>query len=234
MRDKQTLFLQLRVASKQNFHMAQKIAVIDYGMGNLRSVSKAIEHVADGAEVRVTDDPKYIANADRVVFPGQGAARDCMAAIGEHKLNQAVLDAAAKKPFLGICMGLQVLLSSSEENGGTGLLGLFSGKVKRFSASMPGDNRMSLKVPHMGWSQVDHIQDAHPLWTDIADKSRFYFVHSYRVVADDPSLIAATTDYGVRFASAIGRDNVFATQFHPEKSADAGIQLLKNFVRWKP
>ena len=211
--------------------MAQKIAVIDYGMGNLRSVSKAIEHVADDAEVRTTDDPKYIAAADRVVFPGQGAARDCMAAIGEHHLNQAILAAAASKPFLGICMGLQVLMRHSEENGGTGLLGLFGGEVKRFDGLAMGDNGLPLKIPHMGWSPV-HQQVAHPLWEGIADESRFYFVHSYRVVPEDVSVIAATTDYGVRFTSAIARDNLFATQFHPEKSADTGLQLLHNFVNW--
>ncbi len=211
--------------------MAQKIAVIDYGMGNLRSVSKAVEHVAGDAEVRVTDDPRYIADADRVVFPGQGAARDCMVAIGEHHLNQAVLRAADSKPFLGICMGLQVLMRHSEENGGTALLGLYAGEVRRFEGLAAGDNGLPLKIPHMGWSPVHQVTE-HPLWADIPDDSRFYFVHSYRVVPEDVSLIAATTDYGVRFTSAIARDNLFATQFHPEKSADMGLQLLKNFVNW--
>ncbi len=212
--------------------MAQKIAVIDYGMGNLRSVSKAIEHVADDAEVRTTDDPRYIAAADRVVFPGQGAARDCMAAIGEHHLNQAILQAAASKPFLGICMGLQVLMQHSDENGGTDLLGLFAGEVRRFDGLAMGDNGLPLKIPHMGWSQVRQVKP-HPLWEGIADQSRFYFVHSYRVVPEDVSAIAATTDYGVRFTSAIARENLFATQFHPEKSADVGLRLLHNFVNWK-
>jgi len=212
--------------------VGQKIAVIDYGMGNLRSVSKAVEHVAGAAEVRVTDDPAYIAAADRVVFPGQGAARDCMAAISEHHLNQAVLKAAASKPFLGICMGLQVLMRHSEENGGTGLLGVFAGEVRRFQGLPVGDNGLPLKIPHMGWSPVHQVA-AHPLWEGIADESRFYFVHSYRVVPEDVSLIAATTDYGVRFASAIAHENLFATQFHPEKSADVGLQLLKNFVNWQ-
>lgn len=213
--------------------MSQRIAVIDYGMGNLRSVAKAIEHVAGGAEVRVTDDHQYIAAADRVVFPGQGAARDCMAAIGEHHLNKAVLDASRNKPFLGICMGLQVLMQHSEENGGTDLLGLFQGRVRRFDGTARGENGLPLKIPHMGWSCVDQ-QSAHPLWDGIVDGSRFYFVHSYRVVPEDPSLVVATTDYGVRFASAIGRENLFACQFHPEKSADAGLRLLQNFVNWKP
>ena len=211
--------------------MAQKIAVIDYGMGNLRSVSKAVEHVAGNAEVRVTDDPAYIAAADRVVFPGQGAARDCMAAIGEHNLNRAVLHAAASKPFLGICMGLQVLMRHSEENGGTRLLGLFAGDVRRFAGLPLGDNGLPLKIPHMGWSPVHQVV-THPLWDGIADRTRFYFVHSYRVVPEDVSLIAGTTDYGVRFTAAIAQDNLFATQFHPEKSADAGLRLLENFVNW--
>ena len=211
--------------------MAQKIAVIDYGMGNLRSVSKAIEHVAENAEVRATDDPGYIAAADRVVFPGQGAARDCMAAIGDHHLNQAILQAAASKPFLGICMGLQVLMRHSEENAGTDLLGLFDGEVRRFDGLAVGDNGLPLKIPHMGWSPVRQVR-VHPVWAGIADDSRFYFVHSYRVVPEDVSLIAATTDYGVRFTAAIARDNLFATQFHPEKSADVGLKLLENFVNW--
>ena len=211
--------------------MAQKIAVIDYGMGNLRSVSKAVEHVAGDAEVRVTDDPGFIAAADRVVFPGQGAARDCMAAISEHHLNRAILQAAESKPFLGICMGLQVLMGYSYENDGTELLGLFDGRVKRFGGLAMGDNGLPLKIPHMGWSPVRQVM-AHPLWQGIDDQSRFYFVHSYRVVPEDISLIAATTDYGVRFTAAIARDNLFATQFHPEKSADVGLQLLSNFVKW--
>jgi glutamine amidotransferase len=211
--------------------VAQRIAVIDYGMGNLRSVVKAIEHVADDASVRATDDPVFIARADRVVFPGQGAARDCMAAIGDHHLNQAILGAAAEKPFLGICMGLQVLMVHSEENDGTDLLGLFAGDVRRFDGLAQGDNGLPLKIPHMGWSPVHQVLP-HPLWEGIADQTRFYFVHSYRVVPEDVTLIAATTDYGVRFTSAIARDNLFATQFHPEKSADAGLRLLENFVNW--
>lgn len=212
--------------------MSQQIAVIDYGMGNLRSVAKAVEHVADGARVDITDDPATIAAADRVVFPGQGAARDCMAAIGEHHVRQAVLEAAESKPFLGICMGLQVLMQHSEENGGTDLLGLFVGEVRRFDGTAMGDSGLPLKIPHMGWSQVRQMRP-HPLWDGIDDGARFYFVHSYRVVPDDVSLIAGTCDYGVRFTAAIGRDNLFATQFHPEKSADVGLRLLQNFVQWQ-
>ena len=213
--------------------MAQRIAVIDYGMGNLRSVSKAVAHVAPDAEVRVTDDHAYIKAADRVVFPGQGAARDCMLAISDHHLNRAILEAAASKPFLGICMGLQVLLTRSEENDGTDLLGLYPGQVKRFDGTAMGDNGLPLKIPHMGWSPVRQVQ-AHPLWAGIEDDARFYFVHSYRVIPEDVSLIAATTDYGVRYASALAHENLFATQFHPEKSAADGLRLLRNFVDWKP
>ena len=160
--------------------MAQRIAVIDYGMGNLHSVAKAAENVMEpGDEVRVTDDPAYIQNADRVVFPGQGAARDCMAAINQHHVRQAVLDAAASKPFLGICMGLQVLMESSEENGGTDLLGLFPGRV-RFFGLQHESGGLALKIPHMGWNRV-HQAHEHPLWVDIPQGSRFYFVHSYYV-----------------------------------------------------
>ncbi len=211
--------------------MSRTIAVIDYGMGNLRSVSKAVEHVADaGDRVVVTDDPALIQAADRVLFPGQGAARDCMAAISEHHLNQAVREALENKPFFGICMGLQVLMTFSEENGGTALLDLIPGQVRRFPETRDPQGRL-LKIPQMGWNQVR--QRPHPLWHGIADQSRFYFVHSYYVEPDDASLVAGTTDYATRFASVLARDNLFATQFHPEKSARAGLQLLKNFLDWK-
>jgi glutamine amidotransferase len=214
--------------------MTQRIAVIDYGMGNLRSVSKAVEHVAGrGAEVRVTDDPEWILGADRVVFPGQGAARDCMRAIGEHHLNQAILEAARRKPFLGICMGLQVLVDFSDENDGTELLGLLAGRVVRFENDMRGSDGLPLKIPHMGWNGVIP-ERSHPLWSGIEPGARFYFVHSYYVVPEDAGLIAATTDYGIGFASAAARDNLFAVQFHPEKSADSGLRLLENFVHWEP
>ena len=211
--------------------MSKTIAVIDYGMGNLRSVSKAIEHVsAPGDQVLVTDDPELILNADRVVFPGQGAARDCMAAISDHHLNRAVLDAAHSKPFLGICMGLQVLMEFSDENGGTDLLGLFPGKVHHFP-DVRDEHGQRMKIPHMGWNRVAQAQ-AHPLWEGIADNSRFYFVHSYYIDPDEKALVAGTTDYAASFTSVIARDNLFATQFHPEKSADAGLRLLQNFVNW--
>ena len=207
-----------------------KVAVIDYGMGNLRSVSKAVEHVAPDAEVRVTDDHTFIRQADRIVFPGQGAARDCMAAIGEHDLNQAVLEAARSKPFFGICMGLQVLMQHSEENEGTNLLGLIPGEVIRFPANMHEGNS-KLKVPHMGWNQVSQTKE-HVLWSGIDDGERFYFVHSYFVQPDDGSICSGETTYGVPFTCAVAKDNLFAVQFHPEKSAHAGLQLLRNFIQW--
>lgn len=213
--------------------MARRIVVVDYGMGNLRSVAKAVEHVAGDAEVLVTDDPAAIRAAERVVFPGQGAARDCMRAIGEHHLNQAIRDAAASKPFLGICMGMQVLLEHSEENGGTDLLGLYAGEVRRFPGNARGPDGILLKIPQMGWNRV-HPTGPHALWAGIEPGSRFYFVHSYYADPVDRSLIAATTDYGLDYASAIARANVFAVQFHPEKSAQAGLRLLENFCRWQP
>ncbi len=211
--------------------MSRTIAVIDYGMGNLRSVSKAVEHVADGGDrVLVTDDPARIRAADRVVFPGQGAARDCMAAISDHHLHQAVREALESKPFFGICMGLQVLMSHSGENGGTELLDLIPGRVKRFPEVTDTRGRL-LKIPQMGWNQVR--QRPHPLWRGIPDESRFYFVHSYYVQPDDEALVAGITDYAVTFASVLARDNLFATQFHPEKSAVHGLRLLRNFLEWE-
>ena len=209
--------------------MTQKVAVVDYGMGNLRSVVKALEHVADkAAEVVLTDSPEVIARADRVVFPGQGAARDCMAALRDTGMDEVVREAAASKPFLGICMGMQVLMTRSEENGGTDLLGLYPGAVTRFEEWIDGEH---YKVPQMGWNTVRQTQ-SHPLFEGIPDNSYFYFVHSYHVDPEDPSLMAGETEYGVAFASAIARDNVFAIQCHPEKSADSGLRLLKNFIHW--
>lgn len=211
----------------------ETIAVVDYSLGNLRSVSKAVEHVAPDARVLVTDDPALIEEADRVVFPGQGAARDCMKAISDHHVEKAVRNAAATRPFLGICMGLQVLMQHSQENEGTNLLGLFEGDVRRFSGMAVGENGLPLKIPHMGWSRVDQVRD-HPIWDGIENGARFYFVHSYFVVPEDQSLVAATTDYGETFTCAIAHENLFAVQFHPEKSADAGLQLIKNFINWRP
>lgn len=207
-----------------------KIAVIDYGMGNLRSVSKAVEHVAPDADIRVTDDHNFIQAADRIVFPGQGAARDCMAAIGNYHLNEAILTAAREKPFLGICMGLQILMQISEENGGTDLLGLIPGKVVRFPANMKYQGE-KLKVPHMGWNKVTQ-SGQHSLWKNIENASRFYFVHSYYVQPEATNICSGKTFYGIDFTCAIARDNLFAVQFHPEKSQHAGLTLLKNFIEW--
>lgn len=207
--------------------MSQKIAVIDYGMGNLRSVAKAVEHVAGDATVLVTDRPDNVAAADHIVFPGQGAAAECMSALHRHELEAVVREAAKNKPFLGICMGMQVLMKHSAENGGIDCLGLFDGDVLPFAEKVADP---SLKIPHMGWNKVQ--QTSHPLWQNIADNSRFYFVHSYYVQPQDSSLVLGQCEYGIPFTAAIGRDNVFAIQSHPEKSADVGLQLLKNFVEW--
>ncbi len=206
------------------------IAVVDYGMGNLRSVAKAMEHVAEGQSVIVTSSAKDIQNADRVVFPGQGAARDCMKELADRNLSQVILQAAKEKPFLGICMGMQVLLSHSQENEGVDCLGLYPGEVRAFDKNMQ-ENGEKLKIPHMGWNQVHHSGD-HPLWHNINECSRFYFVHSYYMDPEDQSIVTATTQYGIKFVSGIGKGNVFAVQFHPEKSAADGLQLLKNFAHW--
>ncbi len=208
------------------------IAVIDYGMGNLRSVSKALEHVAGAKQVIVTADPAVVAVAERVVFPGQGAMPDCMSELDARGLRGAVLAAAKNKPFLGICVGEQMLFEHSDE-GDVSALGVFAGNVKRFPDEkmvLPTGER--LKVPHMGWNEV--TQNPHVLWQGIADRSRFYFVHSYFVEPADPALVKGCCEYGVPFTCAVGRDNIFAVQFHPEKSARDGLQLLKNFVEWHP
>jgi imidazole glycerol-phosphate synthase subunit HisH len=209
------------------------VAVIDYGMGNLRSVSKAIEHVAPGLTVIVTHDPAEVARASRVVFPGQGAMPDCMREMDARGLRNAVVDAAHSKPFLGICIGLQMLFERSEEGDVAGL-GLLPGHVRRFAAEAMVDAAGArLKVPHMGWNRVRQTQ-SHPLWEGIADGARFYFVHSYYVETADTALVSGEADYPRPFACAIARNNVFAVQFHPEKSAAAGLQLLANFAQWQP
>ncbi len=208
------------------------IAVVDYGMGNLRSVSKAVEHVANGKSVVITSDPKVIQNAERVVFPGQGAMPDCMRELDARNLREAIIDAAKNKPFLGICIGMQLLFEHSEE-GDTAGLGLFKGHVKRFAEKLVDEHGEKLKVPHMGWNQVFQTA-SHPLWAGITDATRFYHVHSYYAAPSDNSVSAGETEYPKRFTSAVARDNIFATQFHVEKSAAAGLQLLANFVNWKP
>jgi glutamine amidotransferase len=210
-----------------------EIAVVDYGMGNLRSVSKALEHVAPAAKVTVTADPAVVARAQRVVFPGQGAMPDCMREMDARGLREAVLDAAHSKPFLGICIGLQMLFERSEEGDVAGLA-LLPGQVKRFAADAMFDEAGArLKVPHMGWNGVRQDLD-HALWEGIADDSRFYFVHSYYIDTPNSALVAGSSEYPRRFTCAIARDNIFAVQFHPEKSDKAGLRLLENFTRWQP
>ena len=209
------------------------IAVIDYGMGNLRSVSKALEHVAPDAAVQVTSDPELVRRAERVVFPGQGAMPDCMREMDARGLRPAVLEAARTKPFLGICIGLQMLFERSEE-GDTPGLGVFPGTVKRFPPQAMRDAQGGkLKVPHMGWNEVMQAEP-HALWQGIADANRYYFVHSFYVEAGKPELVAGYSVYAFPFTCAVARDNIFAVQFHPEKSQTAGLALLANFVSWKP
>lgn len=207
------------------------VAIVDYGMGNLRSVYQAVRKVAPDAVVSVTDNPEIVAAAGRVVFPGQGAMRDCMHEMEARGLRQAVLDAAHNKPFLGICIGLQMLFEHSTEGDVPGL-GLLPGEVVRFAHDLKDAQGNKLKVPHMGWNQVHHAQ--HPLWSGIEQDARFYFVHSYYVQPRDVALVQATSDYPQPFVCAVARDNLFAVQFHPEKSAAAGLKLLQNFINWKP
>jgi len=201
------------------------IAVVDYGMGNLRSVAKALEHVAPTKVIAVTSDPAAIRAAGRVVFPGQGAMPDCMREMDARGLRAPLLEAARSKPFLGLCIGLQMLFERSEE-------GVLPGKVVRFPAAhvLSGQGE-KLKVPHMGWNQV-YQTVSHPLWDGIADGSRFYFVHSYYVDTPDNGLVAGTSRYPSSFTCAVARNNIFAVQFHPEKSQSAGLRLLSNFVSW--
>ncbi len=210
----------------------QTIAVVDYGMGNLRSVVNALQQVSENRHrVLLTSDPEQVLGADRVVFPGQGAAGDCIRAIDEYDLREAIVTAARQKPFLGICMGMQVLIEHSEENQGTDCLGLFAGRARYFGDGHKDRSGVKLKVPHMGWNRVTQTQ-THPLWHSIDDGARLYFVHSYYLDSPDPALVAGVTDYGFNFTSAIARDNLFALQCHPEKSAGAGLQLLRNFIDW--
>ena len=207
------------------------VAIIDYGMGNLRSVSKALEHVAPNAEVWVTSLPERIREADRVVFPGVGAIRDCLHELQTRELLEVVRACAVDRPFLGICLGMQALLDFSEENDGTQALGILPGRVLRFSGDLREGEGPPLKIPHMGWNQV-RPTGTHPLWQGIPADSRFYFVHSYYTAPADPTLTTATTTYGQVFTCAVGRSNLFAVQFHPEKSQRAGLTFLANFMRW--
>lgn len=209
----------------------QTVAVIDYGMGNLHSVASALSHVAPEQNVVVTSDPAVVAAADRVVFPGVGAIRDCMAEIKRLGFDKLLREQIATgKPVLGICVGMQALMDSSEENGGVDCIGILPGKVRFFGENHTDSTRTHLKVPHMGWNQVHHHE--HPLWAGIEQDSRFYFVHSFYILADNASQVAATCDYGLSFHAALAQGNLFAVQFHPEKSHTAGLQLLKNFLQW--
>ena len=211
--------------------MSQRIAVVDYGMGNLHSVGKAIAYVAPSADVQVTADPEVLAAADRLVFPGVGAIRDCMGEIHGRDLGPVLRAAAVSgRPMLAICVGLQALMDHSEENGGVDCLGILPGRVRRFPDEMQDEDGNTLKVPHMGWNRV--TQEPHPLWAGIPDGERFYFVHSYYVDAADHAQVKGACEYGLEFAAALARDALFAVQFHPEKSHTAGLQLLRNFCAW--
>ena len=224
--------------------MARSVAIVDYGMGNLRSVSQAVQHVAAGSntQVVVTSDPAVVKAAERVVLPGQGAMRDCMQELQRTGLREAVLEAAATKPLMGVCVGMQMLLDHSEEQDTPGL-GLIPGRVRRFRLEglRQGDGSR-YKVPQMGWNQAwptggtgaDATWARHPMWADVPDGAWFYFVHSYWADPTQAEHTAAHTDYGVRLSCAVARDNIFATQFHPEKSADHGLQLYRNFLHWNP
>lgn len=209
------------------------VAVIDYGMGNLHSIAKALQHADPSVDVVVTADRGRILAADRVVFPGVGAIRDCMQALERLGLEPVIRAAADSKPLLGICLGMQALLEQSEENGGTKCLGLIPGRVQRFPEPLLDRQGLPLKVPHMGWNRV-HPLSAHPVWDGIAGDRWFYFVHSYYAAPASPNCIAATTAYPGAFASAIASAKVFAVQFHPEKSQADGLRLLANFLRWNP
>jgi glutamine amidotransferase len=211
------------------------VAVVDYGMGNLRSVSQAVMHVAAGTgiEVIVTQQPDQVYAADRVVLPGQGAMRDCMRELHDSGLREAVLHAATHKPLMGVCVGMQMLLTHSEEQDTPGL-GLIPGEVRRFRLDgqlQPDGSRY--KVPQMGWNRVYQTR-AHPIWSGVPDESWFYFVHSYHADPASAADAAGLTDYGLRFTCALARDNIFATQFHPEKSAEQGLALYRNFLSWQP
>lgn len=212
----------------------KRIAIVEYGMGNYHSVERALRHAAPDAEIVLTGHPDQILAAERVVLPGQGAMGDCMRTLREAGLHEVVLEVARNKPLMGVCVGEQMLFERSEE-GPTNCLGLLPGDVKRFSGPMFAESagHARLKIPHMGWNAVRQVQP-HPVWAGIANKTPFYFVHSYHVVAADPTVVYGQADYGYPFTCAVARDNIFAVQFHPEKSADDGLRLYRNFVDWNP
>jgi len=211
------------------------VAVIDYGMGNLHSVAKALEHANTHAKVLVTSDKQQIADADRVILPGVGSIRDCIGEMQRLDLIDTIKQAAANKPFLGICIGMQALMTHSAENDGVACLNIIPGEVERFADKLSDPFSSTaddhLKIPHMGWNQVNQ-QIKHPLWQNIPQNQRFYFVHSYFVVPQSPEPIAGSTVYGHSVCVALAQENIFATQFHPEKSSDAGLQLFANFIDW--
>ncbi len=206
------------------------VAVIDYGMGNLHSIAKALQHAEPACDVCVTANPDAILKAERVVFPGVGAIRDCMQALNQSGLSGIIAEVALTKPFLGICLGMQALLTDNEENNHTKCLGIIPGHVVRFPENLKDNQGNTLKIPHMGWNQVHQVQ--HPLWEKIPQDSRFYFVHSYYAIPDLSAVVAGMSEYPASFACALSQDNVFAVQFHPEKSQAVGLQLLKNFLHW--
>jgi len=212
------------------------VAVIDYGMGNLHSVAKAVESLAKDVDVRVTCNATTILQADRIIFPGVGAIRDCMAGIHRLGVDEILREAVRDTPVLAICVGMQALMEQSEENGLVECLGLVKGRVRHFGnrgdAEYADRDGQRLKVPHMGWNCVEQ-NAAHPLWKGISDNSRFYFVHSYYVEPDPQVNVTGVTEYGVRFSSAFSQGNIFAVQFHPEKSQHSGLQLLSNFLKWE-
>ena len=209
------------------------IAVVDYSMGNLYSVAKALEHVAPKSRVVVTGDPAQVAAADRVVFPGQGAMPDCVRHLDDSGLRAGVMRAAREKPMFGVCIGAQMLFERSEEGNARGL-GLLAGEVVRFGRSaMVGADGARLKVPHMGWNRVRQLRE-HPVWAGVPDGAFFYFVHSYHFAPADPLDCVGESEYGGRFTCAVARDNIFATQFHPEKSSGHGLKLYENFIEWRP
>ena len=209
------------------------VAIIDYGMGNLHSIAKAVQHADSRVTVTVTDDPAIILGADRVVFPGVGAMRDCMAALNARQLAPVLREAVATRPVLGICLGMQALLEESEESPGTPTIGLIPGRVLRFADGLVDRQGQTLKIPHMGWNRVMPVLD-HPVWHGIAPGSWFYFVHSFYARPTAQTDVAATTDYPTPFAAALANGNIFAVQFHPEKSQAVGLRLLANFLSWNP
>lgn len=210
-----------------------KIAIVDYGSGNLRSVQQAVQKVApQNTEVLLTNKPEVVRLADRVVFPGQGAMPDCIANLNNTGLREAVTESIKQKPFFAVCIGEQMLFDHSQEGDVRGL-GVFSGDVVRFPGDMIDENGIRLKVPQMGWNRVKQTMK-HPMWEGITDNSWFYFVHSYYALPKDKAIVAGTTFYGLEIAVVVAKDNVFATQFHPEKSAHDGLRLYQNFMNWTP